>query len=118
MSDNDLTIVISEMNLVESNPKEWWVDNGATHHVCSNKKMFSTFELIETGENMYMGNFATSEIKGQGKAVLKITSGNELTLTNVLYVPEIHKNLVSSSLLNSKINLFYQRAECMSEKGL
>ena len=101
MSDIDLTIVISEMNLVESNPKEWWVDNGATHQVCSNKKMFSTFE-----------------IKGQGKAVSKITSGNELTLTNVLYVPKIHKNLVSSSLLNSKINLFYQRAECMSEKGL
>ena len=32
--------------------------------------------------------------------VLKITYGKELTLTNVLYVPKIHKNLVSSSLLN------------------
>ena len=30
-----------------------------------------------------------------------MTSGNELTLTNVLYIPEIYKNLVSSSLLNS-----------------
>ena len=33
--------------------------------------------------------------------VLKITSGKELTLTNVMYVLEIRKNLVSSSLLNS-----------------
>ena len=33
--------------------------------------------------------------------VLKITSGKELTLTNVMYVPEIRKNLVSGSLLNS-----------------
>ena len=49
---------------------------------------------------MYMGNSATSEIKGKGKVVLKMTSGNELTLTNVLYVPEICKNLVSGSLLN------------------
>ena len=48
-----------------------------------------------------MGNSATSEIKGQGKVVLKMTSGKELTLTNVLYVPEIRKNLVSRSLLNS-----------------
>ena len=30
-----------------------------------------------------------------------MTSRNELTLTNVLYIPEIYKNLVSSSLLNS-----------------
>ena len=34
-----------------------------------------------------MGNSTTSEIKGQGKVVLKITSRKELTLTNVLYVP-------------------------------
>ena len=30
-----------------------------------------------------------------------MTFGKELTLTNVLYVPEIRKNLVSGSLLNS-----------------
>ena len=30
-----------------------------------------------------------------------MTSGKELTLTNVLYVPKIRNNLVSGSLLNS-----------------
>ena len=48
-----------------------------------------------------MGNSATSKIKGQGKVVLKMTYGKELTLTNVLYVPEIRKNLVFGSLLNN-----------------
>ena len=48
-----------------------------------------------------MGNFATSEIKGQGKVILKMTSEKELTLTNVLYVPEIRKNLVFGSLLSN-----------------
>ena len=33
--------------------------------------------------------------------MLKMTSGKELTLTNVLYVPELQKNLVSGSLLNN-----------------
>ena len=101
VSEIDLTAVISEVNLVGSNPKEWWIDTGATRHVCSDKMMFSTFEPIETGEKVFMGNSATSDIKGQGKVVLKMTSGKELTLTNVLYVPEIRKNLVSGSLLNS-----------------
>ena len=101
VSEIDLTAVISEVNLVGSNPKEWWIDTGATRHVCSDKMMFSTFEPIETGEKVFMGNSVTSDIKGQGKVVLKMTSGKELTLTNVLYVPEIRKNLVSGSLLNS-----------------
>ena len=48
-----------------------------------------------------MGNSATLEIKGQGKVVFKMMSGKELTLKNVLYVPEIRKNLVFGSLLNS-----------------
>ena len=53
--------------------------------------------------------------------VLKMTSRKESTLTNVLYVPEICKNLVSGSLLNShgfrlvfsKINWFCKRVECI-----
>ena len=93
VSDIDLKVVIFELNLVRSNPKEWWVDTGATHHVCSDKKMFSTFEQTEIGEKVYMGNSATSEIKGQGKVVLKMTYGKEVTLKNVLYVLEICKNL-------------------------
>ena len=78
------------------------IDTGVTRHVCSDKKIFSTFESTETREKVYMTNPVIYEIKGQGKVVLKLTSGNELTLTNVLYVPEIRKNLVSRSLLNSR----------------
>ena len=77
------------------------IDTGATHHVSSDKKMFSIFEPIETKEMVFMWNSVIFEIKGQGKVGLKIMFGKELTLTNVLYVPEIHKNLVSGSLLNN-----------------
>ena len=85
-SDIDLTTIIFEVNMMGSNPKEWWIDTSATCHVCSDKNMFSTFEPIENEEKTYMGNSATSEIKGQGNVVLKMTHGKELTLTNVLYV--------------------------------
>ena len=94
VSDIYLTIVISEVNLVGSNPKEWWIDTSATHYLCSDKKMFSTFKPIEIGEKVFMGNFATSEINGQGKVDLKMTFGKELIMTNVLYVSQICKNLV------------------------
>ena len=100
VSDIDLAAVISEVNLVESNPREWWIDTGATHHVCSNREWFRNFKVVDNCDKMFMGNSATSEIQGVGKIVLKMTSGRELTLNDVLYVPEIRKNLVSGWLLN------------------
>ena len=56
--------------------------------------MFFTFELTENREKVYMRNSATFEIKRQGKVVLKRKSGKEMTLTNILYVAEVQKNLV------------------------
>ena len=118
VSDINLTAVIFEVNLVGSNLKEWAIDTGATCHVCSNKKMVSTFEPIETREKVLMGNSTTSDIKGQGKVVLKMTFRKEVTLTNVLYVPEIHKNLVSSSLLNSHgFRFMFESDKCIPSKS-
>ncbi|KAH9670173.1 hypothetical protein KPL70_016878 [Citrus sinensis] len=92
--------VVSEVNLVGSNTREWWIDTGATRHVCSDKGMFTSFEAVSNGEKLFMGISATFEIEGQGKVILKMTSRKKLTLDDVLYVPEIRKNLVSGSLLN------------------
>ena len=101
MSNIDLIAVISKVNLVGSNPKEWWIDTSANCHVFLDKKIFSTFEPTEIGEKVVMRNSTTFEIKGQGKVILKMTYENEVTLTNVLYVFEIHKKLVYGSLLNN-----------------
>ncbi|PKI70726.1 hypothetical protein CRG98_008959 [Punica granatum] len=91
MADINLSAVISEVNLIGSNPKDWWLDIDATRHVYSNRDMFTMLESI-IGEMIYMGNSAHSVVEGQGNVVLNMTSGNELTLNNVLYVPEIQKN--------------------------
>ena len=102
VSNMNLSVVVSEVNFIGSNTKEWWVDTGATRHVCSDKKMFSSYQTIDNEEQLFMGNFSSSKVEGQGKVVLKMTSGKELTLNDVLHVPEIRKNLVSGSLLSKK----------------
>ncbi|GJX45722.1 retrovirus-related pol polyprotein from transposon TNT 1-94 [Tanacetum coccineum] len=97
---SDVIAMISEVNLVGSNNSGWWVDTGATRHVCADKSMFHSFRAVDNGEKLYMGNSATTDIKGEGDIILKMTSDKGLKLTNVLYVPEIHKNLMSGWLLN------------------
>ncbi|GJX69899.1 hypothetical protein Tco_0307070 [Tanacetum coccineum] len=97
---SEVITMISEVNLVGSNNSGWWVDTGATHHVCAGKSMFHSFRTVDNGEKLYMGNSATADIKGEGDVILKMTSEKELKLTNVLYVRKIHKNLMSGWLLN------------------
>ena len=80
VSNMNLLAVVSEVNFIGNNTKVWWVDTGATRHVFSNKKMFSSYHSIDNGEQLFMGNFSSSKVEGQGKVVLKMTSGKELTL--------------------------------------
>ncbi|KAF3616261.1 Cellulose synthase-like protein G3 [Capsicum annuum] len=58
---------------------------------------------------IYMANSANSNVEGTGKMCLKMTSGKVLTLNNILYVPELRRNLISVSLLDKngfKCNLY------------
>jgi len=49
-----------------------------------------------------MRNSAASKVEGKGKVILKWTSRKELTLNDVLHVPDIRKNLISGSILSKK----------------
>nr|XP_009763600.1 PREDICTED: uncharacterized protein LOC104215486 [Nicotiana sylvestris] len=95
---DDLCAMLSEYNLDE-NSKEWWIDSGATRHVCAIKEAFATYSTAGPEEELSMENTATAKIGGYGKTFLKMTSGKVLMLNNVLHVPTIRKILVSTSLL-------------------
>ncbi|KAD3067702.1 hypothetical protein E3N88_35582 [Mikania micrantha] len=93
--------LISEACYVQDDDIAWWVDSGATSHVCKDLRWFKDFQPIEDGSVIKMGNVATEPIKGLGKVKLVFTSGKCLCLDNVLYVPGIRKNLLSGIMLNN-----------------
>ncbi|PHU23175.1 hypothetical protein BC332_08282 [Capsicum chinense] len=78
-----LCVMLSECNLMR-NPREWWMDFGATHHVYANKELFAAFALAQGKEKIYMANSATAKVEGTRKVCLKMTSGKVLTLNNIL----------------------------------
>ena len=81
----------------------WLIDSGASSHMCCERDMFDTFEQI-TPINIYVGNDAT--IKAVGKGTVRMTTyvqedGKTVAipgrLSEVLYVPELAKNLFAVS---------------------
>ena len=100
----------------------WYVDSGATKHMCSNQDAFSKLMLI-TPEPVYMGNNAIVEAVGVGEVpVTMVVEGEELKghLTNVLYVPELATNLVSVKQIVAKgmqVNFAKNRCNIISAEG-
>ncbi|GJW50441.1 zinc finger, CCHC-type containing protein [Tanacetum coccineum] len=92
--------IISDAFYVQDDEVAWWVDSGATSHVCKDLRWSQVCKSIEDGSFVKMGNVATEPIKGIGRVLLTFTFGKTLYLDNVLYVPGIRKNLVSEIVLN------------------
>ncbi|CAJ2638269.1 unnamed protein product [Trifolium pratense] len=90
--------MITEINMIGVTDG-WWIDTGATRHVCYERAMFKTYTTAEN-KKVQMGNAHTSEVAGIGDIELKFTSGKTLILKDVMHVPDMKKNLVSGFLLN------------------
>jgi len=58
------------------------------------------FKDVTNGECVYIENSTIARVMGKVKILLKFTSGKLLSLSNVLNVSSLHRNLVSNILLN------------------
>ncbi|GJX95950.1 zinc finger, CCHC-type containing protein [Tanacetum coccineum] len=87
-----------DQNLVDA--IAWWIDSRATTHVCKDRCWFKTYEPVEDGFVLYMGDDHSAPVHGKGSVALEFSFGKTITLFNVLYVPKLRKNLVSGPMLN------------------
>nr|GEX83800.1 zinc finger, CCHC-type [Tanacetum cinerariifolium] len=89
--------VVQERGL-RTNPKTnvdaiaWWIDSGATTHVCKDRCWFKTYDLVEDGSVLYKGDDHFAPVHGKGSVALEFSFVKTITLFNVLYVPKLRKN--------------------------
>ena len=74
----------------------WILDSGATHHVCYSQASFEPF--VPTYSFVTLPNGHTVPVSGTGSVRLC----DDLTLQNVLFVPQFHCNLLSISALTQQ----------------
>ncbi|KAH9768293.1 Integrase catalytic domain-containing protein [Citrus sinensis] len=91
--------MITETNMAETKSYDWWLDSGATIHVCNDKKFFLSYKEETKGQMVLMGNNNAAIVVGKGVVEINFTSGKKVTLYNVFHVPSVRKNLISASCM-------------------
>ena len=74
----------------------WTVDSTATEHVARDRVGFVEYHQIPiVSRDIKVGNGASMEVLGIGTYKLELRGGRTLLLHDVLYAPEIRRNLLS-----------------------
>ena len=93
-------------SFAESNASEQWLmDTGATHHMTPNRQWFRNYDAFTTPIKIEMGDKGIIFAQGKGDIDVNLKVHGEAktgTFTDVLYVPDLHKNLFSVSKATSQ----------------
>uniref|UniRef100_A0A2N9I4J9 Integrase catalytic domain-containing protein n=1 Tax=Fagus sylvatica TaxID=28930 RepID=A0A2N9I4J9_FAGSY len=101
LGGNLLAFVCLESSLIDVPLNSWWFDSGATVHIANSLQGFKSKRRPSEDEKyLYVGNGVQVEIELIGVVSLKLESGYELVLENILYVPSMRRNLISISALD------------------
>ena len=65
LSDIDLCATVSEVNLVGSNSREWWIDTEATRHICFDKVIFPSLKIFNADGSSTLKTQRLPTLKGK-----------------------------------------------------
>jgi hypothetical protein len=83
----------------------WIIDSGDSRHMTGDQAKLSNLNENKTSYKVELGDKNTYPVEGIGQDSIKLKTGNNVHLSNVLYVPGLEKNLVSISFLEDKGNI-------------
>jgi len=80
---------------------EWFLDTGCSFHMTPRRDLFKDFKELSSGF-VKMGNDTYSPVKGIGSIKIRNNDGTQVILTDVRYVPNMARNLISLGTLEDK----------------
>jgi len=89
----------------------WFLDSGCSNHMCGKKELFDVFNE-EFKDSVKLGNDASLQVQGKGNIRMEI-DGIMHMITEVFYVPDLKKNLLSIGQLQEKgLAVLMQHGTC------
>ncbi|GKC51681.1 retrovirus-related pol polyprotein from transposon TNT 1-94 [Tanacetum coccineum] len=92
--NGDLLMAVSEERFLE-----WIMDSGGSFHITPRRDFLFDFKEFNGG-TVLLGNNRACAIMGIGKVRVQIKDGLSFVLENVLYIPELKRNLISLGTLD------------------
>jgi hypothetical protein len=83
----------------------WIIDSVSSRNMMRDQARLSNLNENKTLYKVELGDKINYPVEGFGQASVKLKTGNNVHLSNVLYVPSLEKNLVSISGLEDKGNI-------------
>jgi hypothetical protein len=92
---------------------DWILDSGATSHICSDKRLFTSLEPHKIA--LRWGSAGQLYTSGIGTVKVQFSSTNQKAeIGDVLYVPELGVNLLSLGVLVEKgLNVIFNSKTCL-----
>jgi len=112
-----------EANYVGSVKDSWIIDSGCTQHMCNSSDLFLNLNNLNGNKNMVMGNGGILQIDQEGDVGLRVNVDHGVidgTFRDVLYAPEIRRNLVSvTRLMRQGISVIFDsdKGDCVLLRG-
>ena len=98
----DIMIVIDDGCVsLTTQDSNWVIDSSASFHITSHSDFFTSYRTSDFG-NFRMGNSGVSKIVGIRDIFLETSIGNQLVFKDVRHVPNILRNLISTSKLEDE----------------
>ena len=114
-------VALSSASSSQDKSKLWYIDSGATKHMTSERDLMVNYVQYPQPSEICLGDNRMIKALGEGEVSLDFYDGsNVLTmgLFNVLYVPEIAKNLVSvSAMVGKGYEVLFENDKCYVTKN-
>lgn len=86
----------------------WYPDSGATNHISNDLSNLNSSSEYNGGNSLQMGNDCSVKISHIGQSTFIASNSRPLILKDLLYVPQITKNLLSVSQFARDNNVFFE----------
>jgi hypothetical protein len=95
-------LLVSALSGTVSGDGTWLVDSGASCHMTGARELFESFTETDSDMCVELGMGTRHAVQGTGTIRFQLESGDVLRVTNVLWVPELRRSVLSVSEIEKK----------------